>query len=127
MEPQGCENGMESQASPTDQECVEAYRKFGTVAPAAEHLEMPWWTLQRRLQKQAKKRGGHDIRTLLDGGFDDREERLTEQALVQLAKDQGYRCKFSGIELTPEINRMKGQLSVEEFVSLCSKVVQWMR
>ena len=80
--------------------------------------------------------------------------KLTRTYLVDLIKRQQYRCSLSGIELTPEtaaldhvvavsnggehtpenvtwvhneINRMKGTLSVEEFVALCSKVVQWKR
>lgn len=78
--------------------------------------------------------------------------QINREHLVKLIEDQAYRCKLSGIELTPntssldhvvpvskggehvvgnvvwvhaEINRMKGQLSIEEFVSLCSKVAQY--
>ena len=79
---------------------------------------------------------------------------INRASLVKLIEQQEYRCKYSGIELTPdaasldhivpvskggehvvsnvawvhhEINRMKGQLSVEEFIALCSKVVQYNR
>lgn len=82
------------------------------------------------------------------------QRQINREQLVKLIEDQEYRCKLSGIELTPntasldhvipvskggehvvsnvvwvhsEINRMKGQLPVEEFVSLCSKVAQYSR
>lgn len=82
------------------------------------------------------------------------ETEITQRFLMDLIEQQEYRCKLSGVELTPdtatldhlnsvssggghtagnvawvhsEINRMKGQLSVEEFVALCRKVVQYTR
>jgi len=83
-----------------------------------------------------------------------KQAKLNRTYLVNLIEEQGYRCRLSGLELTPdtaaldhiipvakggehvaenvawvheEINRMKGQLSVDEFVSLCRKVVQYTR
>lgn len=80
--------------------------------------------------------------------------QINREQLVKLIEDQEYRCKLSGIELTPqtasldhtvpvsmggehvvsnvawvhtEINRMKGQMSVEEFVSMCNRVAQYNR
>jgi len=77
---------------------------------------------------------------------------MNREHLVKMIEDQEYKCKLSGIELTPntasldhvipvskggehvvdnvawvhcEINRMKGQLSVEEFVLLCKRVAQY--
>lgn len=77
--------------------------------------------------------------------------QINREQLVKLIEDQEYKCRLSGIELTPntasldhvipvskggehvvsnvawvhsEINRMKGQLSVDEFISLCVKVAQ---
>jgi 5-methylcytosine-specific restriction endonuclease McrA len=73
-------------------------------------------------------------------------------ALRRLLEEQNYTCAVSGATLTPEIatvdhkipvtrgggntignlqivtvdiNRMKGNLTTEEFVSLCARVVDW--
>jgi hypothetical protein len=146
---------MEPQKTlPKIDECLEAYVAFGTIQKAAEYLEVREEKLQRRLQQEAKRQGLSDIRMLIRGKGAIEQAKLNRSYLVALIEEQGYRCKLSGIELTPdtasldhiipvskggehcvgnvawvheEINRMKGQLSVEEFIALCLKVVQYTR
>jgi hypothetical protein len=152
---QGSSNGMEPKKTlPNIDECLEAYAAFGTVAKAAEYLHVREEKLQRRLQQEARKQGFSDIRMLINGKKSIEQAKLNRSYLVALIEEQEYRCKLSGMELTPEIaaldhivpvskggqhcvgnvawvhqeiNRMKGQLSVDEFVSLCLKVVQYTR
>lgn len=85
------------------------------------------------------------------GGPIDEREKVTDVALFQLVKQQGYRCALSNLVLKPEnaaldhivpisrggwhslanlqwvdarINRMKGQMHQEEFIALCRSVAQ---
>jgi hypothetical protein len=153
--PEGSTCGVEPKKTlPKIDECLEAYVTFGTVSKAAEYLQVREEKLQRRLQQEAKRQGLSDIRMLIGGQRSIEQAKLNRSYLVALIEEQGYRCKLSGIELTPEtaaldhivpvskggqhcvgnvawvheeINRMKGPLSVEEFVAMCLKVVQYTR
>lgn len=152
---EGSACGMEPKKTlPKIDECLEAYVAFGTVSKAAEYLHVREEKLQRRLQQEARRQGLSDIRMLIGGSKSTEQTKLNRSYLVELIKEQEYRCKLSGIELTPdtaaldhiipvskggqhsvgnvawvheEINRMKGPLSVDEFLALCSKVVQYTR
>lgn len=86
------------------------------------------------------------------GANKSREEgKVTKRALLQLIESQDYRCALTGRELSPEtasldhrsplsrggtdtmdnaqiidwqINKAKGTMSNEEFISMCIEVVQ---
>lgn len=80
------------------------------------------------------------------------EKKVTPAKLLRMIELQEFRCALSGVQLTPSdssldhktplskggshticnvefvhpvINRMKGTLTREEFVSWCRKVAQW--
>lgn len=138
------------QKSKTIEDCIEAYTKFGSISKAATALGISNEHLRKRLKCYCRNQGIPDVR-LLRG---DVEQPVTQSFLVQLIAKQNYRCAISGIELTPEmasldhiipvskggehvvdnvvwvhaeINRMKGQLSMEQFIAFCNKVIQYSR
>ena len=82
------------------------------------------------------------------------QTRVTAKRLLELLKRQDYRCALSGVELTPETasadhivpvqrggthsleniqivdhkaNVAKSTMTMEEFVALCRRVVEWHR
>jgi hypothetical protein len=134
----------------TIEECINAYVATGSLSKGAEKLGISADHMRKKLKRHCRKHGMFDVRQLLG----DLEQGVTQSFLVKLIEKQGYRCAISGAELTPEIasldhvvpvskggehavdnvvwvhaeiNRMKGQLSIEEFVSWCSKVVRYNR
>lgn len=142
-------NGKSETIATTD-ECVAAYVAAGSLNNAAQKLRMSSEHVRKKLKKHCRKHGMSDVRQLLG----DVKQKVNQPFLVKLIEKQGYRCAISGVELTPElasldhivpvskggehavdnviwvhaeINRMKGQLSMDEFVSFCSKVVQYNR
>ena len=133
-------------------ECLDAYIKHKFVSLAAAELGIRPDTLREKLKREARNAGFSDIRMLYGGS--EQRSNITQKHLMELIKSQQYRCALSGVELTPEIatldhvvpvskggqhdpenvmwvhseiNRMKGNLSVEEFKALCQKVVQYTR
>ncbi len=144
-----CGNGA-TETVATIEECVSAYVATGSLNKGAEKLGISADHMRKKLKRHCRKHGMFDVRQLLG----DLEQSVTQSFLVKLIEKQGYRCAISGAELTPdiasldhiipvskggkhavdnvawvhaEINRMKGQLSLDEFVSLCSRVVQYNR
>ena len=82
-------------------------------------------------------------------GLEEKDSTITGGTLLDILKQQNFRCALSGCELTPEnvssdhkiplsnggkhelknvhlvtrqVNAMKGTMSVEEFVSMCRRV-----
>jgi hypothetical protein len=139
----------------TTQECIDAYIETKSVAKAASAVGVREDTLRKRLKKEATKKGFDDIRMFHTADLSVAyENNITQSSLVRKIEEQGFRCKLSGVLITTgtasldhlvpvskggahtndnvawvhsEINRMKGQLSLEEFVAWCAKVVQYTR
>jgi hypothetical protein len=135
------------------EDCISEYIKRKSVAKAAAIIGVREDTLRKRLAAEARSRGLSDIR-MFHGGSRSVVVGVTKSYLMELIKKQEYRCELSGMEITPdnatldhkvpiskggehvegnlawvhaEINRMKGQLPLDEFVSLCRKVAQYTR
>jgi hypothetical protein len=80
------------------------------------------------------------------------DRKLSGSDIFALIESQEYRCALSGMELTPatasldhkqpvsrggahdisnaqivhcEVNRMKGVLTMDEFIRMCCRVTQW--
>jgi hypothetical protein len=142
-------NGTE-QKSETCDRYVDAYLEYGSISKAAVALGISSDHFRKRLKSHCRRQGIADVRMLRG----DVEKSITQSFLVDLIEKQQYRCAVSGIELVPEIasldhivpvskggkhvvdnvvwvhseiNRMKGQLSMDEFISFCNKVVQYSR
>ncbi len=131
---------------------LEAYRASGSAAKAATILGVSQDSAREALSRVARAYGKSSIKDLLDASNNSSTQVATPRELMKLIKSQDYRCALSGEKLTPKtaeldhkmprskggcdtidnlqwldrsINRMKGQLSTEQFIAACRRVVQW--
>jgi len=129
---------------------LEAYRKHGSAAKAANALGVSVDSANEALKRVAKTFGKKSISELKEGEM--KAKSATSSELMRLIKRQEYRCALSGEKLTPNtaeldhiiprcrggsdtidnlqwldknVNRMKGRMTVEEFVAVCKRVVSW--
>ena len=130
---------------------LEAYRASCSAAKAASIVGVSTDTIREALRRVARNYGKASIKELLD---DDgaKHQSATAKQLMKLIKQQDYLCALSGEKLTPKtaeldhkvarskggtdtienlqwldrtINKMKGSMSVDEFVAACKRVARW--
>lgn len=136
-------------------EYLEAYRKTGSASKAARVLGVNSEAARDALRLVAKSFGKTAISELLEGTdyqSKSQSELPAAKHLMRLIKSQEYRCALTGEKITPKtaeldhkmprsrggsdtidnlqwldrtINRMKGQMSNEQFIAACKKVVGW--
>jgi hypothetical protein len=135
------------------EEYLEAYRATQSAAKAAKLLGVSTDVVNEGLHRVCGKLGLTAIRELLgEDACKPNGEIATGAELMSLLKKQEYRCALTGEKLTPNtaqldhktpkskggddvldnlqwldrtVNKMKGSMTVEEFVSVCKRVVQW--
>ena len=130
---------------------LEAYKAYGSAAKAAKALGVTSDSVVEALRRVARAYGKSSVKELKEG-FVETRLSATPSELMRLIKKQDYRCALSGEKLTPntaeldhmmprslggsdtienlqwldkEINRMKGQMSVEQFIAACRRVAAW--
>lgn len=135
------------------EEYLQAYKATGSASKAAKLLGVAPDTVNEGLHRVCRKLGLDEIRQLLDSEQRRSSGQVATPAeLMKLLKQQEYRCALTGEKLTPNtaeldhktpkskggedslpnlqwldktVNRMKGRMTVEEFVAVCKRVVQW--
>lgn len=137
-------------------EYVDAYKEAKSTTKAARILGVTDQQAARTLRSITKKLGLNTVRDFLrtDISVEVKKDNSDAVGLMDLLRKQEFRCALSGKELTPKnaeldhivprskggsddldnlqwldkrINRMKGQMSQEQFLDCCRKVALWNR
>lgn len=127
---------------------LSAYRTHKSTGKAANALGVAEDTARTQLRRVARKLGFASIKDIIANELSP-SHRASSGELMQILKDQEYKCALSGQDLVPEksqldhivpkkkggsdrkenlqwvtakINRMKGSMSNEEFIRACGNV-----
>lgn len=141
----------EKEVTEKQKQYVDIFQKTGTVAKTAEVMGVTKETARDQLREAAKRLGFNSASELI--GENKRKRDTSSKDLMQLLKRQEFRCALSGKKLTPDtaeldhilprsnggtnaiinlqwldkrINRMKGQMTQEEFIECCRLVTEWL-
>lgn len=135
------------------EEYLKAYRATGSAAKAAKLLGVTTDVVSEGLHRVCNKLSVMTIRELLDEEQrKPKKESATGSELMKLLKQQDYRCALTGEKLTPNtaeldhkipkskggddtagnlqwldktVNKMKGSMTVDEFIAICRRVARW--
>ena len=126
------------------------YRSLRSLKKLARKINRRGDTTRRMMREIAETLGKSDVRELI--GVVVVASGISCSDLLEVLKRQHYRCAISGVLLTPEcasldhkvpiakggatelenvwwvhqsINSAKGTMSLDEFVLMCRRVVQW--
>lgn len=149
------EEGQAQAITSRQAEYLEVYRKTGSASKTARVMGVREDSVRDALRLVAKSFGKKTISELLEGTdyrVNKQSELPTAKDLVRLIKSQEYRCALTGEKLTPKtseldhkiprskdgsdaienlqwldrtINRMKGQMTNEQFIAACKRVAAW--
>lgn len=116
---------------------------------ARDQRSVTWEDVGAAMESKAKQQGVKPQETNEAKG---RDEEITGKALFLMLQRMDYRCALSGVVLDPDessldhikplsrggehvmenvvfvhstINRMKGEMTADEFIGWCRKVAQW--
>lgn len=144
----GKEHEVETTLTERQAAFLAAYRTSKSTRKAAAALGVAEDTARNQLRNVARKLGFASIKDIIANEVTPKD-RATSGELMQLLKEQGFRCALTGQELTPEkaqldhivprkkggsdrkenlqwvtskVNRMKGSMSNDEFVRICGTV-----
>lgn len=138
--------------TPRQREVFDLYHREKNTTKVAKILGVTRKTVTQHLVMIRDKRAMSDIRNLLDDYEAPAENAVTAARLLDILKEQDYRCALSGRKLEPDkaaldhklprssggehsmenvwflhrdVNRAKGTQTVEEFVRMCRQVCQY--
>jgi DNA-binding CsgD family transcriptional regulator len=137
--------------TPRQRQMLSLYRDLRSSNKVAVELKLSADHAKKALRKISVKLGCNTVLDLLDDPGS-RQDSVTGASLLALLESQEYRCALSGVQLTPktaqldhktprskggehvmgnvwflhrDVNRAKGTMTVDEFIKMCSRVVQW--
>lgn len=144
----GEESEVEASLTERQASFLTEYRKHKSTAKAANALGVAEDTARNQLRSVAKKLGFASIKDIIANELG-QSQRASAGELMQILKDQEYKCALTGRDLVPEkseldhiipkkkggsdlagnfqwvttkINRMKGTMTNEEFIRVCGDV-----